>query len=144
MNRRTEKAVRKWEVIPHDASIGRWCMIYATLSPEGEIWLSRFTHEAMGSPNGYLLLYDRDSRVVGLTVARETQAAGYPARPRGNYGGCRIRAYQFCRREHIAYEKTVRFPRAHIDAEGVLILDLKDTQFFQIRRRKKPAPPTRY
>lgn len=143
MKRGDGKIIRKWEVIPHDASQGRWCMIYVTLSPEGEIWLSRFTHEAMGAPKGYLLLYDRETRVIGLKPARETQAAAYPARPRGNYGGCRIRAYQFCRREHIAFEKTVRFTAAYIDHEGILILDLKDVTYFNIRR-KKTAPTLRY
>jgi hypothetical protein len=132
---------RQWEIFPNDEDhLGRWCKLYATLNRDGDIMISRFTHEALGSPDSYLLLYDADVRVIGLKAARPGQRDAYPARARGGYGGRRIRAFRLCRRHAIKIDGTVRFPRVEIDHEGVLILDLNDTQYFNIKRRGKLKP----
>ncbi|MBK9174330.1 MAG: hypothetical protein IPM28_15210 [Chloracidobacterium sp.] len=134
----TKKHIRrKWEIFPNDDRLGRWCKLYATLNRDGDIMLSRFTHEALGAPESVLVMYDSETHVIGLMPARVTQTDGFPARIRGSYGGRRIRAYRFCRRHGIKIEGTVRFPRVEIDAEGVLILDLKDIEYFKIRRRPR-------
>ncbi|MBK9163990.1 MAG: hypothetical protein IPM21_08765 [Acidobacteria bacterium] len=137
----TKKHIRRnWQIFPNDDRLGRWCKLYATLNRDGDIMISRFTHEALGSPECVLLLFDSDERVIGLKPARETQKDAFPVRPRGSYGGRRIRAYRFCQRHAIKIDGTVRFPRLEIDAEGILILDTKDIEYFKIRRRPKPRP----
>lgn len=128
---------RKWEIFPNTERVGRWCNLYATLNKQGDIMISRFTHEALGSPENYLLLFDQETQVIGLRAARPGQKDTYPARPRGAYGGQRIRAFRLCRRHAVKIEGTVRFPRAEIDREGILILDLKDVTPFRIRRKPR-------
>ena len=58
---------RRWEEFPQ---VGRG-RLYAALRPSGFISISGYTHERMGSPDSYLLLYDRGSRTIGLKAARK-------------------------------------------------------------------------
>ena len=57
---------RSWEECPKDSRIdARWGVLYATLNTECHFRLSRITHEALGSPDSYVLLYDRERDVIG-------------------------------------------------------------------------------
>ena len=44
--------------------------LYASLKPSGFISISGWTDERMGSPDEYLLLFDRATRSIGLKAAR--------------------------------------------------------------------------
>lgn len=110
--------------------------MYATLNPEGDIVISRFTHETLGSPDSYLLLFDRERQVIGLRPARlSIERNAYPAKDRGRHGGKRIRGYRLCREFGITVPETVRFHHCQLDNSGVLILDLDDTR--PVRQRSK-------
>ena len=103
--------------------------MYASLSPDGDIVISRYTHEQLGAPDSYLLLYDRERNVIGMRPARlAVEKNAYPARVRGRHGGRRIRGYRLCREFGIQVDKTVRFHRCQMDNSGVLILDLYDSK----------------
>lgn len=120
---------RNWEECPREAKEARWASLYATLNPQGDLVISRFTHEVLGTPDSYLLLYDRERDVIGLRPARAAvEKNAYPARPRGRHGGRRIRAYRLCREFGIHIYETVRFHRCQLDNSGILILDLRDTR----------------
>ncbi len=120
---------RNWEECPREAKEARWAAMYATMNAGGDIVISRFTHEALGSPDSYLLLYDRERHVIGLRPARlGVEKNAYPARLRGQHGGRRIRGYRLCREFGISVNETVRFHKCQMDNSGVLILDLKDTR----------------
>ena len=117
-----------WEVCPRDEGNGRWAEIYATLNPAGDIVISRFTHEAMGKPEAYLLMFDRLHAVIGLRGARlSIDENAYPARSRGRHGGRVIRGLRLCREFGIWANETIKFPRAKIDGDGILLLDLHQT-----------------
>jgi hypothetical protein len=118
---------RKWEACPRDAKEARWSVPYATLNAQGDIVLSRATHEAMGSPEAYILLFDRERDTIGLRPARHAEKNAYPARPRGKHGGRRIRGYRLIREFGVAIFETVRFHRCMKDRDGTLILDTRDT-----------------
>lgn len=127
---------RRWEECPREAREARWASLFATLSARGDLAISRFTHEALGSPDSYVLLYDRDRHVIGMRPARLVREKNaYPARVKGKHGGRRIRAYRLCREFGIEIFETVRFHRCQIDNNGILILDLKDTRPAQRKRR---------
>ena len=126
---------RKWEECDRDPELSpRWQALYVSLKPDGELWLSKKTHEALGSPPGYVLLFDRERQVVGMRPSDpQHKTTAYPAQPRGRHGAVRVRANRLVRDFGIYSPETVRFPRAQIDRQGVLILDLKDT----VRSAKK-------
>ena len=46
-----------------------WESLYATLNPFGDLVISRRTHEILGSPDSYLLLFDVERNVIGLRPA---------------------------------------------------------------------------
>jgi hypothetical protein len=60
---------RSWRETPRDARDSRWESLYATLNPEGDLVISRRTHEVLGSPDSYLLLFDVERNVIGLRPA---------------------------------------------------------------------------
>lgn len=126
---------RNWEECPREAAESRWAAMYATLNASGDIIISRFTHEALGAPDAYLLLYDRERHVIGLRPANAAvEKNAYPARPRGHHGGRRIRGYRLCREFGINVYETVRFYKCQMDNSGVLILDLNETRSASKRR----------
>ena len=130
---------RKWEECERDPELSpRWQSLYASLKPDGELWLSRKTHEAMGEPPGYVMLFERERAVIGLRRSDPSQRqTAYPANARGKHGAVRIRASRLLKDFGIYVENTIRFPRAQIDRQGVLILDLRDTVNSAKRRRRQ-------
>lgn len=120
---------RSWEECPREAGEARWKALYASINPDGDIVISRYTHEKLGGPEAYVLLFDRERRVIGMRPAvPAVEKNAYPARPRGRHGGRRIRGYRLCREFGIVVDRTVRFHRCQIDNSGVLILDLLDAR----------------
>ena len=120
---------RNWEECPREAAESRWASLYATLNRAWDIVISRYTHEVLGAPDSYLLLFDRERSVIGLRPARgAVERNAYPARDRGRHGGQRIRGYRLCREFGITVRQTVRVHRCQLDNDGVLILDLNDVR----------------
>lgn len=120
---------RSWEECPREAGEARWKTLYASMNPDGDIVISGHTHKVLGEPDSYVLLFDRERQVIGMRPARmAVERNAYPARPRGDYGGRRIRGYRLCREFGIVIDRTVRFHRCQMDNSGVLILDLNDTR----------------
>jgi hypothetical protein len=115
----------KWEVCSQGPMESRWAAMYASINKYGDIIISRVTHEAMGNPDGYQLLYDRERDAVGLKPAKpERDKNAFPARPRGRHGGRRIRGHRLFREFGIELNQTRVFHRCQIDKQGVLILSL--------------------
>ena len=129
---------RNWEECPRDVRDSRWAAMYVSLNPGGDIIISRATHEVMGSPDSYVLLYDRERDTIGLRPARlAVEKNAYKAIDRGPYGGKRINGYRMCRQFGIDLNVTVRFHHCQIDNSGVLVLDLRDTVSAKKGRRRR-------
>jgi hypothetical protein len=128
-----------WKPLPKEAGRGtRWSSMYVTLSPLGWIWLSRLTHETMGSPDSYVIVYDEEMNILGLQAARlNVTKNAYPASPRGKHGGMRIYAHRLIREFNLYLNETAMFPRCFIDHAGTLILDLNDVRPATRKRKKK-------
>ena len=117
---------RNWEECPRGPGRSRWNTLYATLNPAGELVISRFTHEAMGSPRAYVLLFERESNTIGMrAISNMPELNAYPAYERGRHGGRRISAYRLCREIGLSLSETIRFHQCYLDHHGILILDLK-------------------
>ena len=124
-NPNPKKPERRWKECPRDLASSRWSTLYATLNPNGDLVISRFTHEAMGSPKAYVLLYEPETSTIGLRAESNVpEFNAYPANERGRHGGRRIRAYRLCREIRLSLPETVRFHQCYIDHHGILILDL--------------------
>lgn len=118
-----------WTETPREKKESRWSKLYASITREGTITLSKFTYESMGSPDSYLLLYDADLNVLGLQPARfAVTKNAYPVTIRDRRGACRIFAQRMIREHSLYLDETVWFPRCFIDSSGTLILELNDVR----------------
>lgn len=116
---------KKWDVTPKAS--GRWSKLYASIKPDGVLRVCRKTHEALGTPEAVLLLYNPKEKAIGLhPIAPEAKDA-YRLRPYGYHGGREIRAHQLLTRHKIVLPYAVRFTAPEIDHERVLNLDLRKT-----------------
>lgn len=107
--------------------------MYASLNKHGDLIINRVTHEALGSPDSYQLLYDRQRDVIGLRPARmEKDKYAFPAKGRGRHGGIRIRGHKMLREFGIVIQKTRVFHLCQIDNQGVLILDMRDSRMLGV------------
>jgi hypothetical protein len=123
----TMSSRRNWEVCRH---VG-WGRLYAALKPSGFLSISGYTHERMGSPDGYLLMFDRSTRTIGLKAARMGVDKGAVRPARGSKATNKNRTIfvrPMCQEFGIAVEETVVFDKCHIDEDGVFILDLNHTR----------------
>ena len=120
-----QKPERRWVECPRSAGRSRWHTLYATLNPHGDLVISRFTHEALGSPKAYVLLFEKETHVIGLRpISNRPEMNAYPANERGRHGGRRISCYHLCREIGLNLGETIRFHQCYIDHHGILILDL--------------------
>lgn len=87
--------------------------------------MSRYTHEKLGAPKAFVLLFDATNNRIGLKPASLTARNAYPAYPQGLYGGRIVRAYRLMREHDIRLAQTLQFDDAEINDEGILVLDLR-------------------
>jgi hypothetical protein len=94
----------------------------------------------MGSPDGYLLLFDRANRTIGLKAARlgvDKNAYRVSQKKSASNKNRTIFVRPSVREFGIAVEKTVVFQNLEIDRDGVLILDLNNVNTITRGRRSK-------
>ncbi len=135
---------RRWERTPRSVGRpGRWSSLYASLTRQGSLSLSRLTFERLGEPEAVLLLYERETETIGIDPAKLTDVDAFPVRPKPNKPGRVIHAVRLLREWGIPLDHGVWFPTVSIDQDGVLILDLKETRRSKGPGRKadRPAGP---
>jgi hypothetical protein len=136
IDKRSTNRRYNWKQTPREARESRWSKLYVSINPQGKISISKFTHESMGSPDSYLLLYDADLNVVGLQPARlAVTKNAYPVLDKGYAGGFRIFAQRMMREHNLYLSETAYFPRCFIDSSGTLILELNDVR--PVRKNKR-------
>lgn len=127
-----------WEECRRLPKQNRWSKLHASMYPNGEIALTRFTHEELGAPDAYTLLYDRELKIIGLRPANTAAShKAFFARKKGRHGSRRVRAWRLLRQYNIELDTTVTFPRCVIDHTGTLILDLNDVEAPRTGRRPR-------
>lgn len=114
----------EWKVLARSEAVAQFPLLYATLSPQGSIVISRSTHEKLGSPSGYVVMFDPLRHRLGLHPESSDNPSSYPARKQGRSGAKIIRAHRMIREFGIQPPDTLEFPEAKV-VDGVLILDLQ-------------------
>lgn len=123
-----------WKTVLKDTRQTRWVALYVSLNEQGHFRLSRMTHELMGGPEAYNIVFDPDEMVIGLAPARAADRNAYEAHIRGKNGGRIIFGRRLINDFHLYVPQTMVFHRAYIDNAGTLILDLKDFKGTRNRR----------
>jgi hypothetical protein len=115
----------KWTVLPRGDVAPHWSGLYATLNRAGSLVITRVTHERLGSPEAFLIMFDPVYTRLALRPAKLKDPDAYPARKYGKRGSRIIRAYRLITEFAIRPSDTVEFISPVIDDEGRLVLNLK-------------------
>lgn len=101
--------------------------LHVTMNSNGVILIGARAFEQMGKPDAAVLLFDKLNSKIGLMPSHERVENAYPMQSKGKHRHRVLRANRFCRHYGIKIDRTIEFPNAQINDEGVLILDLKTT-----------------
>lgn len=115
----------QWETCPRGDIVAQYAGIYVTMSPRGEIAMTRPTYEKLGAPEAFVLLFDRTNRRIGLQPTHRSSRDAYPVKVSGRCGGKKLHAFRLIREYNIDLPATVKFPDADINEDGILLLDLR-------------------
>src|SRR5512144_533038 len=100
----------QWKEVPNESNIrGQWAALYVTLNPKGRFFLTRVTHERMGSPKAYIVLFDANNSIVGLKPAQPNARNARHACPINKSGCIAVHAYRFIQDHNIRLPMTIRF-----------------------------------
>lgn len=100
--------------------------LYATLNPRGEFVVNLKTYIRMNEPEAVVLLYDRDTRTIGVRPSRLEIPNAILVHTRHERYNRVFRSKKFLAANGIELQRTVQFPSAEIDTDGVLILNLRE------------------
>lgn len=116
--------MRRWDEFFGGPNVPSDDRLHVTLNSRGVILLNPKAFDVLGKPAAAVLLYDKRNSTIGLRAApAETQHA-FPLRQKAKFRHWLIHANPFCRHHRIKVERTMAFPEAETDAEGILLLDL--------------------
>ena len=118
--------VEQWEVF-HAGLKDVASDLHVTLNSDGVILLGARTYERFGKPDAAVLLFDKLNSKIGLMPSHNRVENAYPLQSKGKHRHRVLRANRFCRHWGIKVDRTIEFPNAQINDDGVLVLDLKTT-----------------
>lgn len=109
-----------------------------SLSSRGVFTLNQPSFDAMGNPEAAELLFDRSQQLIGLKPATKDVPHAYPIRKQKTNKSYLIGARPFVYHYKLNVTRTIRFKDIKF-ADGVLILDLKNTVIVESRKTTKSA-----
>lgn len=133
----------EWTILPRGDVAVHWSGLYVTMNRIGSIAMSRVTWERLGSPEAFLIMWDRFNQRLGLKPAKPGERHAYPVRKYGRRGARIVRAYRLLTEFGIRPPDTIEFQEPKIDLDGQLILDLRQIRISpkahsQCRRSNRP------
>jgi hypothetical protein len=102
--------------------------LHVTIDRKGTILIGTKTFEAFGRPDHVVLLFSRSSSKIGIVPSNQHAKNSYVLKTRGPNHYRVITANRFCRHYGIKVDRTVAFVEPKIDADRMLVLDLKQTR----------------
>jgi len=116
----------QWEEFKETAARRMPERLYATLNARGDFVVNLKTYIRMNEPEAVVLMYDRDTRTIGVRPSRLDVPNGILVHTRHARYSRVFRSRKFLAAHGIEIDRTVQFPTAQIDTDGVLILNLKE------------------
>jgi len=101
--------------------------VHVTINRKGQIHLSRNAYQLLGRPAAVTLYYEKTLGKIGIEKA-DARARGSIALVPKHFGAYAIYAMGFCRRNLIEVVGTHAFRQPEINHNGILILDLNETE----------------
>ena len=134
---------RQWKEIPLGDKRAQWAGMYVTMNSKGVIAMNRATHERLGSPGAFNVLYDEANNTIGLKPTVPKLRNAYTAAKSGRHGGRRVNAYRLLMEKGLCIKDTLLFPDAEIDRDGILVLQMRTAEVSKRvlnhpRRRESP------
>lgn len=127
---------RKWEKFSGGPAVSKAEKeLRVTINRKGMIYLSAKMYAVFGRPKAVALFYNREEDLIAVKPAYERFAEHFQFVKLGTGWG--VRASTFCRHYRIKIPSTERFIRPDLDAEGHLILNLRQTTTVGGITRKK-------
>lgn len=112
---------RNWEEFG-DGPKDRKTSLHVTLGRKGELLLGVVACRQLGEPEAVILLFDHETRVMGVRPAHIRAENAFPMKLKKRGSHRLVRAIRFCKHHGISVDRTVRFRNAVIE-NGVLVLD---------------------
>ena len=116
----------EWTILPRGDVAAHWSGLYVTLNKIGTLAMSRVTHERLGSPEAFMITWNRFAQKLALKPVVADSEHAYPARKYGRRGAKVVRAYRLVAQFGIRPPDTIEFIEPKIDTDGQLILDLRN------------------
>ncbi len=128
---------RDWEEFAEPGT-PRLAELHVSMSPSGNIMLSRNAYDALGKPTHVVLLWDADTNTIGIRTVPPRTLNAFRLYDSKRSGAYRFHVLRFMVKYEIQLDYTVRFPTAVIE-DGVLLLELP----YRVRspRFVRPLPP---
>jgi hypothetical protein len=114
-----------WKVIERDGKKGKWALPYVSLSPDGEIRVTRVAWEQSGSPEAYLVMFDDRNQRIGLKGTVLGAKNAYKTYKSGTAGSRTLSCNRMLVEHGIKLEHGIRFTDIEIQQDGFIILDLR-------------------
>jgi hypothetical protein len=122
----TEYSFDKFEDGPPE-SLGK--RINVTINNKGYFFVNRKAILAMGEPDAVVLMFDQVRNVIGMKRSPiERKNAFRLIRRAAHETGRMIYCANFCRHHKIVPAETIRFADPEVNKDGILILDLNQTE----------------
>jgi hypothetical protein len=118
----------EWTILPRGDVAAHWSGLYVTMNRLGSIVLSRVAWERLGGPGAVFIMWDRFNQRLGLKPAAVGERNAYPVKKYGRRGSKIVRAFRLVTEFGIRPPDTLEFQGTKIDADGVLILDLRSVK----------------
>ena len=116
---------RIWAECPNDRRPGPWAKVWVTLSPKGRLVLGEKMFRQLGEPGWVRMLFDTANQCIGVQPVREGTANAYRVSREGPRAPMIVRAFRLMAEFDVRLAETVQFDDAEVDAEGILLLDLR-------------------
>ncbi len=119
---------------------------FVRLSPtHGEIYMNVPTWEKIGSPEAFVLFWNPKTETIGLLPATGNVENAVIVRDMADRSYKVIRVRPFLHEHRIYFDRTLQFPKAYINEDGLICLGMRDRVAVSrpVRKPFMGVPPNR-
>ena len=127
---------KNWSVFEGKQYVNRTSKeVRVTVGGKGIFYVNRVAYEALERPVAVEMLYDGETRTVGMRACDPRKRNAFKLMPHGGCNYWRIHAGAFCQHYGYKFERTMLIDRADItDSTGQLVLELPMDSMIAVAR----------